>query len=141
MVLSQIPVNSTIPESDAFHDVLSSLEYFIPEIFREIYHEWKYESLDGVLAGTGLKTNNHEAKIAGLAIIISDQTITPVLVHLRIAPDKDEIVWFECKLGELGPDGMIQVPYGCSSNRMDKIAVVDQLDRIEWVYQVSFGAC
>lgn len=86
-----------------------------------------------------LKTNNYAAEIAGLAIFISDQTVTPVHVFLEVEPNGDKLARFECKIGEWGPRDMVRVPYGCSSNKMDKVAIVDRLDRIEWVYEVSFG--
>lgn len=137
-MLTPLPVNATISESVIFRDVLSSLEYFIPKVLQEVYNEWKYEGLDGVLPATALKTNDYEVEIVGLAIILSDQTLTPVYVRLQIIPNQEEIAGFECKLGELGPDGMVRLPYGCSSKQMDPIVLVDRLNQIEWAYEVSF---
>ncbi|WP_299484466.1 hypothetical protein [Acaryochloris sp. IP29b_bin.137] len=130
-MLAPLPVNAPIPESEAFRDTLSTLEYFIPEVLREVYDEWKYESLDGVLTGLALKTNDYAAEIAGLGIILSDQTYTPLYVRLKLLPDKDEVAWFDCNLGEVNPRGR--------SKKMDTMAVVDRLNRIEWSYHAGFG--
>ncbi|BDM81345.1 hypothetical protein AM10699_42120 [Acaryochloris marina MBIC10699] len=130
-VLTPLPVNAPIPESEAFRDTLSTLEYFIPEVLRDVYDEWKYESLDGIYPGLALKTNDYEAEIAGLGIILSNQTYTPLYVRLKLLPDKDEVAWLDCKVGEVNPKGR--------SKKMDKIAVVDRLNRIEWSYHAGFG--
>lgn len=132
-MLAPLPVNAPIPESEIFNDALSALEYFIPEVLREVYDEWKYESLDGVLPGLALKTNGYEAEIAGLGIILSDQTYTPLHVHLKLLSDQDEVTWFDCKLGEANPSGL--------AKKMDTIAVVEHLHHIEWSYHAGFGSC
>jgi hypothetical protein len=79
----------------------------------------------------------HEIEIIGLCILISDQTLTPLHIRLYISPEEDEIVWLECKLGEMGPDGMIRVPYG--SSRANKLADAERINTIKWVYCVGFG--
>lgn len=128
-----LPVNAPIPESEIFNDALSALEYFIPEVLREVYDEWKYEFLDGIYPGLALKTNDYEAEIAGLGIILSDQTYTPLHVRLKLLSDQDEVSWFDCKLGEVDPRGL--------SKKMDTIAIVERLHRIEWSYHAGFGQC
>jgi len=136
LALADIPIGAPITDSDQFRDALSSLEYFIPEVLGEIHTEWRHESLDGIFPEIATKTNTYEVEIAGLCIIISDQTLTPIHVRLLTAPDKDEIAWLECRLGESSPQGMVRIPYGSSRG---KLAVASRLDTIDWVYFVGFG--
>lgn len=93
--------------------------------------------MDGIFPEIAVKTAHHEANIAGLCILISDQTLTPIHIRLRAAVSSDAIVSLKCCLGESGPNGMVRVPYG--SNRVSKIAVANRLDVIEWTYRVMFG--
>ena len=48
IILDSMMTGDRIQETDEFRDTLSAMEYFIPEVFREIHSEWTYESLDGV---------------------------------------------------------------------------------------------
>jgi hypothetical protein len=137
LTLAGIPIGAAITGSESFRAVLTSLEYFIPEMLREVHADWQHESLDGVFPEMARKTGENEIEISGTCILISDQTMTPIHVLLRIAADDNEIEFLDCKLGETGPNGMIRVPYG--SNRVGKIAVSGRLDKINWVYHVGFG--
>ena len=137
VVLAGVPIGGAVDDSQEFREVLSALEFFIPQLLRELYPEWNQESLDGVYPEIARKTNECEAEIAGLCILISDQTMTPIHVRLHASQDKDEIDWLECRLGEAGADGMIRMPYG--SRWLANLAVTGRLDTIEWVYCVGFG--
>jgi hypothetical protein len=136
-VLSSTPIGGDLYQSPDFGKVLSSLEYYIPEMLREVHPEWQYESLDGVYPGIARRTGEREAEIDGLCILITDQTLTLIHVRLGIAADYDEIVWLDCELGELGPGGMVRMPY----NRRPLLSILDasvRLDIFEWVYHVGF---
>jgi hypothetical protein len=104
---------------------------------REVHAEWKHESLDGVFSELARKSADWQAEIAGLCILITDQTLTPYHVCLRVASETDEIEWLECKLGETRDDKMVRIPY--DSNRGGRRSVAVRLHTINWKYHVGFG--
>lgn len=129
-----------IQETDELRDVLSALEYFIPEVLREIHSEWTYESLDGVFPLVAQKTGDREAELFGQCILIGDQTIVPIHVRLQVHPKEDNVIWFECNLGAKGPHGMVRTPYRSPSS-FDKqlYSLEGQEDLIDWAFMVVFG--
>ncbi len=137
-VLADLPDGARIPDSEEFREVNLGLEYFLPEVLREIHPEWRHESLDGIIPLVARRTRQGEAEIVGLCILISDQTLTPLHLFLQIAPSVDEVSWLECRLGEKGKHGMVRTPYDkMSSKRL--YALEGNADGIEWVYKVTFG--
>jgi hypothetical protein len=139
-VLADLPIGAAIAESDQFREVLSGIEYFLPEVLGEVYPEWNRESLDGVIPLVARKTNDAEAEIFGLCIIISDQTVTPLHLHLQVAVANDEISWLECRLGERGRHGMVRTPYDSLNAAAKRLHALEwRVDRIDWVYKVTFG--
>jgi hypothetical protein len=138
-IREDVPVGSSI-DAGILQDVLGGLEYFIPEVLQELNAEWQHESLDGIIPVMATKSGDREAEIFGLCIIISDQTVTPVLLRLQVAAAEDEVSWLECWLGEQGEHGMIRTPYE-SLDRARKLlyALVGSEDTIDWVYKVTFG--
>lgn len=140
LILAELPNGATIEDSEQFREVLSGLEYFIPEVLREIHPEWIHESLDGVLPLLARKTKEGEADIFGICIIISDQTVTPLHLCLQLSVSSEEVSWLECKLGERGENGMVRTPYHSLNALKNRLYVlVGRSDLIDWVYKVAFG--
>lgn len=98
---------------------------------------WKHASLDGVFHKLAIKTAECQAEIAGLCILISDQTLTPYRVQVRVASDADEIESLDCRLGEIRGNAMVRIPY--NSERGGKWSIADRLQSIEWQFHVGFG--
>ena len=117
---------------------MSFLEYFIPEILREVHSEWKHEGLDGVCPEIVTKTAKCEIEIIGTCIVISDQAVVPSYNLIRVSATDDVIESMECKLGELIGDSMKRVPYGSKSGVRKPIA--SHVDLIKWAYHIGFGA-
>ncbi len=132
-----VPIGCDISQSEGFGIVVSALEFYVFAVLREVHAFWKHESLDGVFHEVAIKTAARQAEIAGLCILISDQTLTPYHVQLRCAPDLDEIEWLDCRLGEIYDDKMVRIPY--SSERGGKWSVADRLKSIKWQFHVAFG--
>jgi hypothetical protein len=126
--------------SDTPHlkSVCSALEHYLPAVLREVHAEWRHESLDGVFCELACKTGRREIELAGLCILISDQTLTPYHVRLRVA-EADEIEWLDCRLGEIRNGKMVRIPYGYGPASRGKLWAAYRLDRIEWRYHVGFG--
>ncbi len=135
IVLSTIPIGGSIQESNEFRDALSGLCRFVDQVVCEVYPEWT-DSLDGIYPVFARKTAELEAEIGGMCWILAGHDYSTILhVQLEAAPDRDEIVWFECKLGEHGPDGMIK----WRDDSFGRMTVTERLDTAEWVYSVGFG--
>jgi hypothetical protein len=79
-------------------------------------------------------------EIAGHCILISDQTLAPFHLRLRIAPgDANEISWLELSVGERGANGMVRQPYNSGATSKRTYALPQRLAKIDWAYQVTFG--
>jgi hypothetical protein len=144
--LDSLANSVSIPETNQFREALLCLEYFIPGILAEIYREWNFLGLDGIEPVLARRTGEGEAEILGLCCFISDQTWTPIHIHLQIGTSEDEISWFECRLGEcrLGEQGQHEMVRIASHSRRSMINRLHRLegrtDQIDWVYKVTFGS-
>jgi hypothetical protein len=143
-LLGRLPNGAAIDvNSEGIREALSCLENFIPAILCQVYDEWQWESMDGFLVPVARKTGPGEAEFIGLAILMSDQTVTPIHIRLQVSAAQEQIEWLECKVGEPG-DGkgtMERIPYG--SSRADKwlkrLTAAGTAPAIDWVYATAFG--
>jgi hypothetical protein len=150
-ILAKISIGANIPDTAQFQpDVLVGLEYWLPDIFGEVYPEWNGMTLDGIYPAVTRKTGDGEAEILGQCIFIEDQTLALILLRIQIAPVKDEVSWLECKIGERlvgrpgekGEQGMVRLPYSeksLNANSRRMLRLDRNVDQIDWVYQVTFG--
>src|SRR4051794_6751535 len=138
-VLADLPSGTSIPDSEQFREVLTGLQYFIPVVLGEIHREWNLEGLDDVLPVMARKTGEGEAEIFGLCCIVSDQTLTPLHLHLQVAASDDEVSWLECRLGERGQHGIVRTPYRSLKVMKKRLHALEGRDLIDWVYKVTFG--
>ena len=140
IVLADLADGAGIGDSEQFREVLSGLEVFLPDqVLSVIYPDWEHE-LDGIIPILARKSGGGEAEIFGLCILITDQTVTPLHVHLQVAVSTDEVSWLECRLGERGKHGMARMPYDDCSRMAKRLYALDwKQDQIDWVYKVTFG--
>jgi hypothetical protein len=163
-LLGRVTTGDKIEESDDFREFLCDLEWYIPEVLREIHSEWKTESLDAVFPLVTRKTGEREVVVFGQCILITDQTFTPIYVKLQIHSSEDKVTWLECKLGETDPRGKLHTkfctpssiikkyrlphhsPNSKSRNKYYLEGMIKQLyslegkeDLIDWAYMVTFG--
>jgi hypothetical protein len=139
-VLADLPIGASIADSEQYPAVLTALAYFIPIILGELYREWRFQGLDGVVPVEARKTGEGEAEIFGVCYLICDQTLTPLHVHLQVAASNDEISWLECRLGERGRGGMVRKPSCFLREMTNRLRRLDgRVDLIDWVYKVTFG--
>jgi hypothetical protein len=139
-VLADLPNCASIPDSEQYREVLTALQYFIPVVLGEIHREWTFQGLDDVVSVDARKTGEVEVEIFGVCCIVSDQTLTPLHVHLQVAASDDEISWLECRLGERGHDGMVRKPYRFLREMTKRLRTLEgRVDLIDWVYKVTFG--
>jgi hypothetical protein len=138
--LERVPVGSSLPidSSAALCDVL---EFFVPEILRRSYPEWEKESIDGFLFSSAVKTGDASAELTGTCILISDQTVTPFALSMRLSgPHRFESL--RIRLGEAGTGPLgISGPV-CTSTAAHKMlrARSTRIEAVKWVYDVTVGA-
>lgn len=139
-ILAGLPTGASIEGSEEFQNALNGLEFFLAAVLREVYPEWEYESLDGFYPLFARKTSEREIELFGFCILISDQTLTPIHLRLRLSQTSDEVSWLELRLGESGPNGMVRLPYP-TEGVIDKQlhALNKRRATIVWFYQVTFG--
>ena len=138
-LLQEHAVGDSLGDLNTERDLLASFEFFLPEVLREIHREWQGESLDGVYPKVFRKTAEREVELIGLALFISDQTLTPLHVRLQLSPTFDRVSWIDLRLGEHTADGCRREPY-CSSKAMGTMLhVSERLDSIDWFYHVGYG--
>jgi len=139
--LAQASIGESILDRPPLKEVCSLLEWYIPGVLCERHPEWRREGLDGVIPALAQKTGKREAEIYGLCILISDQTLAPCHLRLRIGA-ADSIKWLELRLGERTPDGMRRVPYDSPDRlykQLHKMALNIDVESFSWAYKVTFG--
>lgn len=119
-------------------DICYSLELFIPGVLRQRYPEWEKESLDGIFVARATKTGAAAAELMGTCILISDQTVTPFLVDLKLSQksDSDAVTVIRVMLGEPG-GGLLGISGPpCDSPDAQRLLtyLVDRIDGIAWSY-------
>lgn len=120
-------------------DLCYVLEYYVPKLLRERYPEWHDESLDGFFFDHGEKTGPLSARLAGMTILISDQTVTPIHLEISLAPAADAVERVRLKLGEPGGGALgISGPV-CNSRDATRLIATfgDRLYRIRWSYRLD----
>jgi hypothetical protein len=145
-IVADLPNESSIvsytPEgmfSKRLLDFFNSLEFYLPEFLRRTFPEWEHESLDGFCPLVARKIGDAGVEMIGLCILITDQSLTPIHLHIQASSTIDEVSWLRCKLGEACEHGMRRTPWSRDSKHELVRALERRADTIAWVYDVGFG--
>jgi hypothetical protein len=140
-LVARLPVGTqfAVPPSA---DLCSVLELFLPQLLRDRYPEWMKESLDGIFVAHAEKSGPAAVKLVGTCILISDQTVTPFLINLRLSPGADCLAAYRILLGEPGGGPLGISGPACNSNDAERLlgTLISRLDDVEWSYEVASGA-
>ena len=122
-------------------DFCYSLELLIPQLLSKQYSEWEKESLDGIFVARARKAGREAIQIAGTCILISDQTVTPLLVELVLDSQNDSVVHFRVRLGERGGGKLGISGPDCNSREAKQLlaTVTTRLNHIRWSYTIEAG--
>ncbi|KNY25864.1 hypothetical protein [Pseudobacteroides cellulosolvens] len=137
IIINKFESGVDIYDSEELREALSLFETFISLELRKKYDDWEYESLDGIYEGQILMTGKNKISIIGMCVLVSDQSYIPIYINIEISDSTDEIVWMDCKLAELGQNGIIKIPY--NSNRWNKQMYALDVNTIAWYYSISYG--
>lgn len=133
-----------VPEGSALEaslqDLLSALERFIPSLLRETFPEWWDESLDGFLLSKAEKVAVHRASLSGLAIVISDQSVTPFRADLTTSHDS-LLLRAEISVGEAGGGSLGISGPGCNTKAASTMlaGIPNRLESVDWTYQARYA--
>lgn len=139
-VLSLSDLEGGAYDRPEFRSLMGSLERFVPSVLSRLYSEWKFESLDGFSFRLVRRLTQRRLELAGLCLLISDQSWTPFHMQLQHDAAIDEIEWMRCRLGVWGesPRQMIRMPWDTPDERVTH-EVVENPDEFEWVFTVMLG--
>jgi hypothetical protein len=138
-ILVELPIGSTIDDSEKLQLALSGLEWFVSEVLREIHPEWN-ESLDAIYPHYARKSGEREVEILGLCYLLSDHTMASIDLRLQLFRATDAVSWLELRLGEKGENGMVRLPYGSNVSIYKRLHDLNRrAENIDWVYKVTFG--
>lgn len=118
--------------------LVDALELFIPQVLPEDFPEWERESLDGLLLADARATSGG-VTLVGLAILISDQTVTPFHVAFHLGSGGSlgsaEVLLGERGGGALGISGPI-----CTSPSVPHCleGLLPRLPHVDWVYRAAY---
>lgn len=120
-------------------DLCTSLELAIPRLLRRRRSEWYNESLDGIFPAIARKTGPASVQLAGTCILITDQTVTPLLVDLVLSPSGKSIGSFRVCLGEPGGGHLGISGPECNSREAKQLlaTLVSRLKDIDWSYEIT----
>jgi hypothetical protein len=123
-------------------DLLYLLELYVPQMLSDSFPEWKQESLDGFFLASARKVSSNAAELVGLCILMSDQTVTPILMHLALAESHNSLASFQVFLGEPGGGHLRVSGPPCNSQRAHKLLdnLFARLDVICWSYTITNDA-
>lgn len=137
-LLAGTPIGAefTVDPSSAF---CSSLEYALPRLLRRRHAEWTKESLDGVFVAFARKTGPAAIQLAGTCILITDQTVTPLLLDLTLSSAENTVKFFRLYLGEPGEGQLGISGPECNSREAKEmlITLTTRLNNIPWSYKIS----
>lgn len=138
--LERVPVGSSLPidSSAALCDIL---ELLVPELLRRRYPEWQEESIDGFFFSSAVKNDAVSAELKGTCILISDQTVTPFSLSIRLSvPHRFETL--RIRLGEPGGGPLGISGPACNSRAAQKmlLALNARVEAVHWVYDVAVEA-
>lgn len=137
-ILAPLAIGQEI--ADSFQSALANLDYFLPEVLGEIHEQWKGQSVDGVIPLAAWKADERELELWGLAILISDQTVVPLHLQLRLHPERDQVDWLECEMIADEPPSLRRAPYRAHRGMLNHLANLRHTpEQIAWVYRVSYG--
>lgn len=116
-----------------------SLELFLPQLLSQKYPVWSGETLDGIFIVCAQKIDAGAAHLAGMCMLMSDQTVTPFSLHVVLDPSHTKIASYRVHLGEPGGGRLGISGPTCHSDRAQilQYAPRDRLKSIIRSYKVA----
>src|SRR5215467_14646777 len=101
-IIENLQAGAQILDATGARKLALRLEYLLPKVLAAEHRWWRREGLDRILPAVARKVGPQDIELIGLCILISDQSVAPTYVRLRVSDEANEIERLECKLGEPG---------------------------------------
>lgn len=117
----------------------SALEVHLPHVLSASYPQWKSETLDGLFVVVARKTGPETAELAGMCILMGDQTVTPFSLRFVLDPTHTSVKTLSIRLGEPGGGRLGISGPPCHSDRAWKLhyTLRERLPMIRWAYVLT----
>lgn len=137
-LLESVPVGAPLLIEPAA-GLCDVLEFLVPSVLRRRHPEWGGESLDGLRFSSAVKTGELSAQLTGLCILISDQSVTPFRLSIRLS-DSGGLARLRIRLGEPGGGPLGISGPSVNSNAASRLlgALDGRAEAIDWVYEVEW---
>lgn len=136
-LIGGVEIGSSLPV-DSSSVLCGILEMLVPQVLRDDHPEWQKESIDGFLFSSAIRVEETSVRLSGLCILISDQTVTPFSLDMRLR-DGESLQSLRIRLGEAGHGGlgMVGPVIGSGAARHMLESLESRLDAIDWIYDVQ----
>jgi hypothetical protein len=133
--------DEVVTDSPALDELLVTLEYLTSRWLREHCEGFSGESLDGILLGSCKRRGELDLEIGGTAILITDQTETPIALRMRANPTADHLLECLCRVGEPEPESgdLLRLELGTKVSYEARMRTAERPDRVPWMYLVEVG--
>ncbi len=119
----------------------SALERYLPELLERADRRWGAERFDGIFMVHAQKIADRAVRAFGTAVLISDQTITPVSMELTVTDDGLSIGEYRVRVGEPGGGSLgISGPpcnSGAAARLASRLAQRLELGQVSWMYETE----
>jgi hypothetical protein len=136
-LVRDVPVGASLDLQPSSR-LCAGLERYLPQLLRRGYPAWLGESFDGISPIQAVKVYDRTVLVAATGILISDQTITPLLAELTATDSGDAIASFRVCVGEPGGGSLGISGPPCNSGAALRLAsrLAGRLEqgRVDWVY-------
>lgn len=126
-------------EVEASSSFLYGLELLITAWIARRDPAWRTESLDGIFVARACKTSSRSAEFVGTCILISDQTVAPLLLNLTLTPENERLERVRIRLGEHGGGalGISGPPCNSAAAAALLASMVERAPQIAWAYDIQ----
>lgn len=137
--LDGVPVGSPVA-IDSGAELCGVLEYLLPQILMQRHPEWSGESIDGFFFSLAVKSSSSTVELIGTCILISDQTVTPFALSIRVGRDGG-LEALRLRIGEPGGGRLGISGPACHAGAAGSLLarLNDRIEAIEWQYDVAVG--
>lgn len=139
-IFAAIPIGQAIVAGCAsLKDVEMGLSWLLPEVLGEVYPTWNGMALDSVRAFAAKRNGESEIELFGACELLSNFRWMLLHARIQIAAEADSIVWVEFRVAEKMPDGIPKTYRKCEVPWRKSARMETYLDRLDWMYKVSYG--
>ncbi|MBB6100027.1 hypothetical protein HNR42_003492 [Deinobacterium chartae] len=126
-----------IPSSDLCY----LLELYVPQILSDQFPMWREESLDGIFPVKARKLGRMTLELGGMCILMSKQTVIPILIKLTLNASGDTISTYRVSMGESGNGHLNMSEMEYNPSRLQNLInnFLSRVDNINWAYVISGG--